>query len=142
MFLYSSLRSWFFVGDARVNEQPNLAIIHTIFVREHNRIARVLQNLHPSWGDDRLFLEARRIVNAEYQHIIYNEFLPIVLGQDVLSKGLVPLNVGFSNDYNNNFDPRCLSVHVRLGALSLSSPVLSTEFPTSSPLLHIVLATL
>ena len=35
------------LGDARVNEQPNLALIHTLFVREHNRVARVLKTINP-----------------------------------------------------------------------------------------------
>lgn len=63
-----------------MNEQVNLALTHTIWMREHNRVVNQLARLHPDWNDEALFQEGRRIVVAEMQHITYNEFLPIILG--------------------------------------------------------------
>ena len=87
-------------GDSRVNEQPNLAILHTVFFREHNRVADDLARLNPGWNDERVYQEAKRVVNAEWQHIVYNEYLPILLGQNYMDTfGLWPLNDGYSRDY-------------------------------------------
>ena len=44
---------------------------------------------------------------AEWQHIVFNEFLPILLGTDnVRSFNLVPFTKGFSNVYMDELDPR------------------------------------
>lgn len=91
----------FSAGDGRVNEQVNLALMHTIWLREHNRVARVLQQLQPRWSDEALYQEARRIVVAEMQHITYNEFLPILLGRDYTDKSsLTPRERGWTQLYD------------------------------------------
>ena len=96
-----------FKGDVRANEQLNLIVLHTVWLREHNRVARFLQRMNPFWDDERLYQEARRITTAEYQHIVYNEWLPIILGNEFMTSfGLWPLTKGFSTDYRDDFDPR------------------------------------
>ena len=90
----------FFAGDVRANEQLNLIVMHTVWMREHNRIARFLQVQHPEWTDEKLFQEARRIVIAEYQHIIYHEWLPLIVGSELMTSfGLWPLSQGYSDQY-------------------------------------------
>ena len=57
-----------------------MASIHTQWYREHNRVRDVLKRHNPGWSEENLFQETRRIVIAEYVHIIYNEFLPPLIG--------------------------------------------------------------
>nr|AAL05973.1 peroxinectin [Penaeus monodon] len=96
----------FTAGDSRVNEQPGLTAIHTIWMREHNRVARQLKALNPSWNDETVFQEARRFVVAEMQHITYNEWLPIIVGPAFMeSFGINVRTNGYSFDYNPNFNP-------------------------------------
>ena len=75
-------RDCFLCGDVRCNEQVSLSIMHTLWVREHNRIARELQALNPFWSDELIYQEARKIVGAIIQKIVYYDYLPIVLGRE------------------------------------------------------------
>jgi peroxidase len=67
-------------GDIRANEQVGLLAMHTIWLREHNRIARVLREMNPHWNGEKLYQESRRIVGAEMQHITYQHWLPRIFG--------------------------------------------------------------
>lgn len=95
----------FLAGDSRVNEQPQLAVMHTIWMRQHNKVAKELTSINPSWDDEILFQEARRIVVAQMQHITYNEYLPIILGRRFMETfGLVPRKNGYAPGYREDID--------------------------------------
>lgn len=75
-----SSSSLFLAGDVRANENIALSSMHTIWVREHNRIVDQLSAQNPSLSDQELYDQGRSIVAAEIQAITYNEFLPALLG--------------------------------------------------------------
>nr|CAD7260308.1 unnamed protein product [Timema shepardi] len=99
----NSSEACYSAGDIRVNQNPQLTVLHTILLREHNRVARVLCTLNPHWDDERVYQEARRIVIAEFQHITYYEWLSIFLGnsQKYINKYKL-LNDG--NSYSCDYD--------------------------------------
>ncbi|XP_019638393.1 PREDICTED: peroxidasin homolog [Branchiostoma belcheri] len=98
-------------GDVRVNEQPGLTSMHTVFLREHNRIARRLSQLNPRWDDDRVFFETRHIVGALMQKITYGEFLPRVVGPDAMTKFHLTLATnGYFSGYDASVNPTISNV--------------------------------
>lgn len=73
----------FVAGDPRVNENTVLIAMHTLWLREHNRLCDVLEADYGYRGDD-LFDQARLLVGAQMQVITYREFLPALLGPGAL----------------------------------------------------------
>jgi len=67
----------FAAGDPRANDNPVLLSLHTLFVREHNRIANDSNYL---WTDEIKWADARRWVIAFIQAITFQEYLPTLLG--------------------------------------------------------------
>jgi hypothetical protein len=93
----------FAAGDVRANENIELTAMQTLFAREHNRIASQLQAAHPTWTDEQLYQQARRIVIAELQIITYTEWLPALLGPNALPAytGYKPwVNPSISNEFS------------------------------------------
>lgn len=78
--------SLFLAGDVRANENVALTAMHTIWVREHNRVAAELARQQPELTDEQLYQAARAVVRAELQVITYNEYLPALLGPDAIAR--------------------------------------------------------
>lgn len=102
--LEESNRNCFVAGDIRANEQIGLAAMHTIWMREHNRVAVNLKVLNPFWDGDRVYQEARKIIGAEIQVITYQHWLPIILGPEGYKQ------LGKYKDYDPNLNPSISNV--------------------------------
>ncbi|XP_013400047.1 peroxidase isoform X2 [Lingula anatina] len=101
----------FKTGDPRVNEHVGLMSHHTLWAREHNRIEEELHKHNPHWDGERLYQEARKINWAQFQYIVYNEYLPVILGKSTMRKyNLNLLNTGFFSGYNPQSDARISNV--------------------------------
>jgi peroxidase len=98
----------FRAGDDRVNQNPALMGMHTLLVREHNRVATILSSLNPEWNDETVYQEARRVVVSLIQHISFNEYVPILLGPTITRQfDLLPdRGTKYFAKYNPNVDPR------------------------------------
>ena len=93
----------FLAGDIRANEQVGLTSLHTLFVREHNRLARKIRRRLPNLPGEQIYERARRKVGAIIQVITYREFLPVLLGSRALKPytGYDPnVNPGIANEFS------------------------------------------
>lgn len=107
----------FVAGDPRANENPLLISIHTLFVREHNRLCDELKSENPFWSDEELYQHARKLVGGFIQSIVYNEWLP--------AQGIhIPAYVG----YNSAIDPSITNVFsaaaFRMGHTLINSSII------------------
>lgn len=61
-----------------------LALMHTIFMREHNAICDRLRAEYPSWSDEELFQRVRLVVAALLAKIHTVEWTPAILGNPTM----------------------------------------------------------
>jgi len=104
-------------GDLRSDENFYITVLHTLFLRQHNRFAQQIYSANPSRTDEQIFQEARKLNIATFQHIIYDEWFPEVFGKKAASHLL--------DDYD------CYDSSLQAGTW--------TEFATSSFRLHTML---
>ncbi|WP_421726348.1 peroxidase family protein [Bauldia sp.] len=90
-------------GDVRAAENAALTSLHTLFIREHNRWVDKLAKKNPELTGEELYWTARSYVETEIQAITYNEFLPILVGEDMIAaySGYDPsVNPGVSVEFS------------------------------------------
>ena len=123
----------FMGGDVRANENIELTSMHTLFLREHNRIAGLIDRAFPFLSDETVFQLSRAIVIGEIQSITFNEFLPALLGP-----GVIPNYSGYNPNVNPGIATEFSTAGFRLGHSLLApdvqflNPDGSTKFPTVS----------
>ena len=112
--------STFVAGDVRANENVALISMHTLWVREHNRIAEIIAATHtdlpldPIARDEEIYQRARKIVGAEIQKVTYDEFLP------ALGVTLDPYG-GYDSTVNPNISTEFSTAGFRIGHTLISS---------------------
>ncbi|KAJ7988670.1 hypothetical protein DPEC_G00311620 [Dallia pectoralis] len=80
----------FLAGDSRVNEVLPLVALHTLWVREHNRIAEILHDLNPHWSSEIIYQESRKIIGALHQIITIRDYIPKIIGRDAFDQYIGP----------------------------------------------------
>lgn len=113
---------FFYAGDIRANEQNGLTAMHTLWVREHNRIADEIAARDSSLSDEEIFQEARAIVIGELQAITFNEYLPALLGRDA-----VPDYQGYDPTVDPSISNLFTTAIFRYGHTTLSSELLRLD---------------
>jgi len=104
-------------GDLRSDENFYITVLHTLFLRQHNRYAQQIYNAHNTLTDEQIFQQARKLNIATFQHIIYDEWFPEVFGKKAANQLL--------DDYD------CYRPDLQAGTW--------TEFATSSFRFHTML---
>ena len=73
----SILSNLFAFGGNRVNASPQIAMMNTLFLREHNRLAGIIETANPDsdWDDERVFQVARNISIVLFLKIVVEEYI-------------------------------------------------------------------
>ncbi|XP_055109423.2 thyroid peroxidase isoform X3 [Symphalangus syndactylus] len=80
----------FLAGDGRASEVPSLTALHTLWLREHNRLAAALKALNAHWSADAVYQEARKVVGALHQIITLRDYIPRILGPEAFQQYVGP----------------------------------------------------
>ncbi|XP_028422067.1 thyroid peroxidase [Perca flavescens] len=113
----------FNAGDTRCNEDLPLIVLHTLWLREHNRIAEALKHINGHWNSETIYQETRKIIGALHQIITMRDYVPKIIGKEAFEHYIGPYG-----GYDPTTDPSAANVFAtaafRFGHATIS-PILS-----------------
>jgi prostaglandin-endoperoxide synthase 2 len=68
-------QTMFAVGGDRANATPHVAMINIVLLREHNRLAAMIEANNPAWDDDAVFQTTRNILIVMYIKFVVEEYI-------------------------------------------------------------------
>ncbi|XP_040916622.1 thyroid peroxidase [Toxotes jaculatrix] len=95
----------FSAGDSRVNEGIPLTSLHTLWLREHNRIAEALKGINGHWSPETIYQETRKIIGALHQIITMRDYVPKIIGPESFEH-----YIGSYGGYDPTTDPSAANV--------------------------------
>jgi len=85
-------------ADFRVNSNVALTLLHTLYIREHNRLVDIYAASNTSLSGEELYQLAKRTNIAQYQHHVFYEYMKIII------PGIPRSHMRYSG-YNFNLNP-------------------------------------
>jgi prostaglandin-endoperoxide synthase 2 len=80
------------------------SVMNTLFLREHNRTAGILEKAHPDWDDERLFQTARNVTMVVLLNIVISDYIVHISPVDIRLEA-VPGMAEKERWYRNNWIP-------------------------------------
>lgn len=134
-FKFSHQNNFFAAGDRRANENMVLASLHTLFLREHNRLVNLLKKRFRSslireytnlGTGDSIYQLAKQLNEAAFQSIVVNEFYPSMTGS------LLP-DISYSNLSNPAMSDIFSSAAFRVGHTMVGNEILLLDSSLFAP---------
>lgn len=122
----------FLAGDVRANENVALTAMHTVFLREHNRLVDVISTQQPSLNEEQKYQLARKLVGAEMAAITYNEYLPSIMGNAAPAARAYNYNPQLPGDVTQSF--AVAAFRFAHSALSSNLPVVNNDGTSATAL--------
>ncbi|KAF5909612.1 thyroid peroxidase, partial [Clarias magur] len=110
----------FLAGDSRVNEILPLIALHTLWVREHNRIATRLKQLNTHWSSKTIYQESRKIIGALHQIITMRDYIPKIIGKEAFDQIIGPYE-GYNDTINPSVSNVFATAAFRFGHATIST---------------------